>query len=136
VMAKERRPSPEDRTKAIRVALWGLADDLELGELAAMLEPLHPTNNTFPGEVLLGLAADAIEEAGATRERPLEFEGIRKRHLPEDRAHRTRGPQVENPLGTGDLATVHHQCGRSRIGWASWPRHTSAGSSRFRGQSA
>ena len=86
-MAKEQRPTPEDRTKAIRVALWGLADDLELGELAAMLEPLHPTNNTFPGEVLLGLAADAIEEAGATRERPLEFEGIRKRHLPEDRAH-------------------------------------------------
>ena len=44
-------------------------------------------NDTFPGEVLLELAADAIEEAGATRERPLEFEGIRKRHLPEDRAH-------------------------------------------------
>jgi hypothetical protein len=31
--------------------------------------------------------ADAIEQAGATRERPLEFERIRKRHLPEDRAH-------------------------------------------------
>jgi hypothetical protein len=87
VMAKEQRPTPEDRTKAIGVALLGLADDLELGELAAMLAPLHPTNDTFPGEVLLELAADAIEEAGATRERPLEFEGIRKRHLPEDRAH-------------------------------------------------
>jgi hypothetical protein len=86
-MAKEQRPTSEDRTKAIGVALLGLADDLELGELAAMLAPLHPTNDTFPGEVLLELAADAIEEAGATRERPLEFEGIRKRHLPEDRAH-------------------------------------------------
>jgi hypothetical protein len=49
----------------------------ELGELAALLEPLHPKNNTFPGEVLLELAADAIEEADASRERPLEFEGIR-----------------------------------------------------------
>jgi hypothetical protein len=87
VMAKEQRPTSEDRTKAIGVALLGLADDLELGELAAILAPLHPTNDTFPGEVLLELAADAIEEAGATRERPLEFEGIRKRHLPEDRAH-------------------------------------------------
>ena len=86
-MAKARRPTPEDRTKAIRVALSGIADDLELGELAALLAPLHPKNNTFPGELLLDLAADAIEEAGATRERPLEFEGIRKRHLPEDRAH-------------------------------------------------
>jgi hypothetical protein len=69
------------------VALSGIADNLELGELAARLAPLHPKNNTFPGEVLLELAADAIEEAGATRERPLEFAGIRERHLPEDRAH-------------------------------------------------
>jgi hypothetical protein len=61
--------------------------DLELGELAALLAPLHPKNNTFPGDVLLELAADAIEESGASRERPLEFGGIRKRHLPEDRAH-------------------------------------------------
>jgi hypothetical protein len=34
---------------------------------------VHPKNNTFPGEVLLDLAADAIEEAGATRQQPLEF---------------------------------------------------------------
>jgi hypothetical protein len=30
------------------------------------LAPLHRKNNTFPGEVLLELAADAIEQAGAT----------------------------------------------------------------------
>ena len=71
----------------IRVALSGIADDIELGQLAALLEPLHPKNNTFPGEVLLELAADAIEEGCARREQPLKFEGIRKRHLPEDRAH-------------------------------------------------
>jgi hypothetical protein len=69
------------------VALSGIADDLALGEVAERLAPLHPKNDTFPGEVLLELAADAIEETGATREQPLEFEGIRKRHLPEDRAH-------------------------------------------------
>jgi hypothetical protein len=85
-MAKQRMPTPEDRTSAIRVALSGIADDLALGDLAERLAPLHPKNDTFPGEVLLVLAADAIEEAGATREQPLE-EGIRKRHLPEDRAH-------------------------------------------------
>jgi hypothetical protein len=87
VMAKQRIPTPEDRNTAIRVALSGIADDLELGKLAERLAPLHPKNDTFPGEVLLELAADAIEEAGATREQPLEVEGIRKRHLPEDRAH-------------------------------------------------
>ncbi|HZA41178.1 MAG TPA: hypothetical protein VFA00_11185 [Actinomycetota bacterium] len=102
-MAKEQRPTPEDRTQAIRVALTGLADDLELGELAALLAPLHPRNSTFPGEVLLELAADAIEEAGAPRERPLEFESIRRRHLPDDRAH-TR-PSTTRP-------SMH--CGKQR----------------------
>ncbi|MGH9287119.1 MAG: hypothetical protein ACRD0V_02275 [Acidimicrobiales bacterium] len=98
-MAKQRMPTPDDRIKAIRVALSGIADDLALGELAEALAPLHPKNNTFPGEVLLELAVDAIEEAGATREQPLEFEGIRKRHLPEDRAHtRTQHHKAEYVL--------------------------------------
>jgi hypothetical protein len=86
-MAKQKGPTTEDRAMAIGVALSGIAGGLELGEIAARLEPLHPKNNTFPGEVLLELAADAIEESGASRGQPLEFEGIRKRHLPEDRAH-------------------------------------------------
>jgi hypothetical protein len=70
-MAKQMGPTVEDRAKAIRVALSGIADDVELGELATLLAPLHPKNNILPGEVLLELAADGIEEAGATRERPL-----------------------------------------------------------------
>jgi hypothetical protein len=87
MMAKQKAPTAEDRAKAIRIALSGIAGDVDLGELAGRLEPLHPKNNTFPGEVLLELAADAIEESRASREPPLEFEGIRQRHLPEDRAH-------------------------------------------------
>jgi hypothetical protein len=55
--------------------------------LAALLAPCTRRTAPSPGEVLLELAADAIEESGATREQPLESEGIRKRHLPEDRAH-------------------------------------------------
>jgi hypothetical protein len=35
-------------TEAIRMALSGIASDLELGEIAARLAPLHPKNNTFP----------------------------------------------------------------------------------------
>ena len=86
-MAKQNGPTAEDRATAIGVALAGIAAGLELGEIAARLAPLHPKNKTSPREVLLELAADAIEESGASREQPLEFEGIRKRHLPEDRAH-------------------------------------------------
>jgi hypothetical protein len=87
LMVKQKGPTADDRATAAGVALSGIAGGLELGEIAARLAPLHPKNNTFPGEVLLELAADAIEESGASREQPLEFEGIRKRHLPEDRAH-------------------------------------------------
>jgi hypothetical protein len=50
-----------------------------LGELA----PLHPRNNTFPGEVFLHLAADALDWCGASRADPLALEGIRERFLPE-----------------------------------------------------
>ena len=72
---------------AIEVALSGIAGGLQFGEIAARLAPLHPKNSTFPGEVLLELAADAIEESRASRVEPLQLEGIRTRHLPEDRAH-------------------------------------------------
>jgi hypothetical protein len=69
------------------MALSGLAGATELGDVALQLAPLHPRHNTFPAEVLLDLAADAIEESGATRQEPLEFAGIRKRYLPEGVAH-------------------------------------------------
>jgi hypothetical protein len=80
-------PTENDRVEAIRVALSGIARAGDLGDLCWKLEPLHPKYNTFPGEVLLGLAADAIELSGATRENPIEFEEIRERYLPECTAH-------------------------------------------------
>jgi len=44
---------------------------------------LHPRNNTFPREVFLHLAADALNWCGANRSDPLSLEGIRDRFLPE-----------------------------------------------------
>jgi hypothetical protein len=86
-MASPKRPTAEDRVQAIRVALSGIGSGADLADLRFELYPLHPKNNTFPGEVFLELAADAIEEAGASRQEPIEFEGIRERHLPECTAH-------------------------------------------------
>jgi hypothetical protein len=86
-MAARHRPTSDDRCSAIEIALSGLARGDDLADLAERLEPLHPLNNTFPGEVLLDLAADAIDVAGATRQSPIEFEGIRDRFLPEAVAH-------------------------------------------------
>ena len=86
-MAAHHRPTDDDRRLVIRLALSGLARGSDLGDIAAQLAPLHPRNNTFPGELLLDLAAAALDVAGASRESPLEFEGIRERYLPEAVAH-------------------------------------------------
>ena len=47
------------------------------------LAPLHPRNDTFPGEVFLHLAADVLEWCGASQAEPLPLEGLRERFLPE-----------------------------------------------------
>jgi hypothetical protein len=47
------------------------------------LAPLDPRDSTFPGEVLLRLAADALDWCGASRADPLPLEGLRERFLPE-----------------------------------------------------
>src|SRR5947199_2443053 len=86
-MTPSKRPTTEDRVQAVRIALSGIGSGADLGDLRFELYALHPKNDTFPGEVFLELAADAIEEAGATREEPIDFEGIRERYLPECTAH-------------------------------------------------
>ena len=68
---------------ARRVLLDGLARDADIFDLLSQLAPLHPRDNTFPGEVLLRLAADALDWCQATRADPLTLEGIRERFLPE-----------------------------------------------------
>ena len=49
----------------------------------AGLASLHPRGNTFPGEVFLRLAADALRWCGASQADPVPLEGIRERFLPE-----------------------------------------------------
>jgi len=77
------RAGDDERREAITVALSGVAAGGDLGGLVSDLRELHPRHNTFPGEVLLELAADAIEESGATRDDPIDYEDIRERYLPE-----------------------------------------------------
>ena len=86
-VAARRAPTDDDRDKVMEIALTGLAHADEVNEIAALLAPLHPRHDTFPAEVLLNLAADAIGVAGATRQSPLEFEGIRERYLRDGTAH-------------------------------------------------
>ena len=82
-MTARKRPTPEDAAAARRLLLDGLARDADIFELLSELAPLHPRDNTFPGEVLLGLAADALDWCSASRADPLALEGIRERFLAE-----------------------------------------------------
>jgi hypothetical protein len=83
VMPAAIRPAPDDAEAARRILLTGLGRDAALPDLLGEIEPLHPRNNTFPGEVFLRLAADALDWAGASRADPLPLEGMRERFLPE-----------------------------------------------------
>jgi len=68
---------------ARQTLLDGLARDPDIFELVSELAPLHPRDNTFPGEVFLHLAADALDWCGASRSGPLALEGLREQFLPE-----------------------------------------------------
>jgi hypothetical protein len=82
-MPARKRPTPQDAVTARRALLDGLARDADIFEVLSGLAPLHPRNDTFPGEVFLHLAADALEWCGASRAEPLPLEGLRERFLPE-----------------------------------------------------
>jgi hypothetical protein len=82
-MPARKRPTLEDTMTARRVLLDGLARDADVFDLVSELAPLHPRNNTFPGEMFLHLAADALDWCAASRADPLPLEGLRERFLPE-----------------------------------------------------
>ena len=82
-MPGRKRPTAEDAMTARRMLLDGLARDADVFEVLGALASLHPRNDTFPGEVFLRLAADALEWCGASPADPLPLEGLRERFLPE-----------------------------------------------------
>jgi hypothetical protein len=82
-MPARKRPTPQDAATARRILLDGMARNTEVFELVGELAPLHPRDNTFPGEVLLHVAADALDWCGASRADPLALAGMPERFLPE-----------------------------------------------------
>jgi len=84
-MARKAGPSDEDYDRAARLGLLGLTagEEADVDSILEQLAAMHSRNNTFPAEVLLELAAEAIEESGASPADPIQYEGMRARHLPE-----------------------------------------------------
>lgn len=78
-------PTDSDRAEAVGVLLSGLASGKDLFELAATLEHLHPPHNTFPGELFLQVAGDALELAGVERRDPITYQALLGQHLAEPR---------------------------------------------------
>src|SRR5437868_2108307 len=78
-----RRPTEEDRLAAMRGLLGGLVRGDEVFQISAAVADLHPRDDTFPGEVFIDLAADALAQAGVKRQFPIDHEGLVDRFLPE-----------------------------------------------------
>ena len=72
-----------DPSEAIRRLLSGLSRGLDANELVVALADMHPSRDTFPGEVFMGLAADALDLAGVSRMEPIEEAQLLPVHLPE-----------------------------------------------------
>ncbi len=125
-MPARKRPTPGDTVTARRVLLDGLARDADIFELVSELAPLHPRDNTFPGEVLLRVAADALDWCGASRADPLPLEGLRERFLPET-AFRGRETRSSSTLCWPQQPSM---AGPNRTCLMRWPggRPTTSGS--------
>jgi len=54
-------------------------------ELSKAVADLHPRDNTFPGEVFISVAVKALDAAGADRDTPVAYEGLREKYLAECR---------------------------------------------------
>ena len=75
--------SGADRREAVERLLDGLAGGDDAVAISASVADLHRRHNTFPGEVYLRVAADALDLAGAGPEDPIPYEGLLETSLPE-----------------------------------------------------
>jgi hypothetical protein len=63
--------------------LGAVETDGDIHDALDQVRLLHPKDNTFPGEVFMRLAAEALGLGGVSAERPLSSEGLVERYLPE-----------------------------------------------------
>ena len=84
-MAAKRRPTDEDSREAVRLLTEAVESGRDIFDALDEIRPLHPKNNTFPGEVFIRVAADALRLGGVGIDRSMPSEGLVDRYLPECR---------------------------------------------------
>jgi len=76
-------PTDDDRVEVTRRFLLGITQGHDANQLVDEIAELHVRNNTFPGEVLMELAADALDLAGLNRDSHIPYRQLHSTHLPE-----------------------------------------------------
>lgn len=82
---KARVITEKDHREALRRLLAGLAAGQDVADLSTAIVDLHPKDNTFPGEVYMRLAAEVLADTVAADAGPIDYDGLRQRHLEEVR---------------------------------------------------
>jgi hypothetical protein len=77
------RPTDDDHVEALRRFLVGLGRGDDANQLVADIADLHVQHNTFPGEVFMELAAEALAVAGVARQPGVMYRELLSTYLPE-----------------------------------------------------
>jgi len=76
-------PTDDDRVETLRRFFVGLIRGDDADQLVDRIADLHVRYNTFPGEIFMELAADALEAASTDGQRRLDYTDLLSTYLPE-----------------------------------------------------
>lgn len=76
-------PTAEEAARASNLLLDAIEARTDIAHALGQVRPLHPNNNTFPGEIFMRLAARALAEGGVSPTSPISQEGSVARYLPD-----------------------------------------------------
>ncbi|MGO8870108.1 MAG: hypothetical protein ACLQPH_01675 [Acidimicrobiales bacterium] len=83
VVNPKRLPTQDEAPEAVGRLLAAVETGVDIFDALNEIRALHPKNNTFPGEIFIRLAADALDEGGVGRKSPIAGERLVEEYLPE-----------------------------------------------------
>jgi len=83
VVHPKQLPTQDEAREAVDRLLVAVETGAHIVDAPNEMRSLHPKYNTFPGEVFIRLAADALDEGGVSRKSPIAQERLVEEYLPE-----------------------------------------------------